>query len=411
MSAGNDQGQPPPQVPPRRLFKLLADPVIGPYFASKVLASTGTWIYNIVAAIVVFDLSRSAFLVGAVSITQFTPQVLLAPHAGAIADRRDRRIQLAIGRGLVGLGAACAALVVTSPLVEGRQAAYWVIGASFIVGIGFAVGSPAMHSLLPGLAKPSELPTLVAIDTAPFTIARAIGPAIGALFLTVTGPATAMLVAGLIQLPMCVVVLRLRLPERPKPKDRGSVWDGFRFVARDRMMVLVLLGTVGVGFAVDPVITLSPSIAAELGGDASLVAILASSFGVGAAVTLLFIGPMQRRWLPRSLSQLGLLILTTTTLGLAFAPTPTAAVAILAVSGVGMMLGVTSFTTQLQQSLPDVMRGRVMALWTVCFVGSRPLAAAVNGAMTDAFSVEAALLLLAAILAVLMVFTRPSQLA
>ena len=410
MSAGNDRGQPPGQVPPRRLFRLLADPVIGPYFASKVLASTGTWIYNIVAAIVVFDLSRSAFLVGAVSITQFTPQVLLAPHAGASADRRDRRIQLAVGRGLVGLGAACAALVVTSPLVEGHQAAYWVIGASSIVGIGFAVGSPAMHSLLPGLAKPSELPTLVAIDTAPFTIARAIGPAIGALLLTVTGPATAMLVAGLIQLPMCVVVLRLRPPERPKPKHRGSVWDAFRFVAQERMMVLVLLGTVGVGFAVDPVITLSPSIAADLGGDATLVAILASSFGVGAAATLLFIGPLQRRWLPRSLSQLGQFFLVTTILGLAFAPTPTTAVAILAVSGVGMMLSVTSFTTQLQQSLPDAMRGRVMALWTVCFVGSRPLAAAVNGAVADTFSVQAALLLLAAFLAALMVFTRPSQL-
>jgi len=84
-------------------------------------------------------------------------------------------------------------------------------------------------------------------------------------------------------------------------------------------------------------------------------------------------------------------------------------VAGLLVAGIGMMLTITSLTTQLQERLPEYMRGRIMALWAVAFIGSRPLAAAINGALADYVAIELAVLLTAVLLAAGAVMARPTR--
>ncbi|MPZ88615.1 MAG: MFS transporter [Nitriliruptorales bacterium] len=398
--------------PARGTVRLLLDRTVGPYFAAKVLASMGIWIHNVVAAIVVYQVSGSALLVGAVSIAQFTPQVFLAPWMGAVADRGDRCGQVVAGR--LGTAAGSGALAVWIAVIglEGPRGAAAVIAAALVVGIGFAVSGPAMHALEPALARPSELPVVITIATSPFTVARAAGPALGALLLVIAGPAVAFGVASSCQLAFAFVVWRLRLRSvvRPESSD-GSVLAGVRYLRRDAAVALLLIGVTGVGFGVDPVITLSPPLAAGYGAGAELVAAMASAFGAGAAVTVFLLGPVRRRFSQSRIGSAGLGVLAASMAAVAASPTSALAVAFLFVGGMGMMGAITSLTTQIQQRVPEELRGRVMALWSVCFVGSRPLAAAINGAIADLWSPEAALVVLAALLAAAAILARPSRIA
>jgi MFS family permease len=382
----------------RGVGRLLLDRTVGSYFVAKVLASIGIWIHNVVAAIVVFQLTGSALLVGAVSIAQFTPQLLLAPWMGAIADRGNRRRQVIVGRLLAGAGSGGLATWLWVAGIE-RLDAGAVIAAALGVGVGFAVSGPAMHAIVPALARPSELSPVIAITTSPFTIARAAGPALGALVLVTAGPAAAFAVAAAGQLLFAAVVWRLRLRPVPRtPSTDGSVRAGLRYLRQDTRVAFLLAAVAGIGFGVDPVITLTPPLAAGYGGGEELVAAMASAFGVGAAVTVLLIGLLRRRVSQSRLGTAGVLVLAASMAALAASPTAELAVASLFVGGGGMMAAVTSLTTQIQERVPEDLRGRVMALWSVCFVGSRPLAAALNGAIADYASADVALLVLTGLL-------------
>ena len=400
------------EAAPRGTLRLLVDRTVGSYVAAKVLASMGIWVHNVVAAILVYDVSGSALLVGAVSIAQFSPQVVLAPWMGAVADRGNRRRQVVAGRLLVAVGSGSLAAVLAILGLEGPAGAWLVIGAALVVGIGFAISAPAMHAIVPSMARPNELPAVIALTTAPFTFARAAGPALGALILVGAGAAAAFAFATLCQLVLAAVVatMPLRAVTRPVSAD-GSALAGLRHLRADRALGLLLLAVAGVGFGVDPVITLSPPIAAGFGEGAGLVATLASAFGVGAALTVLALGWLRRHVSQERVGTGGFWVLAAATLAFGLSPTPALAVTAVTVGGAGMMAAVTGLTTQIQQRVPEELRGRVMALWSVAFIGSRPLAAGLNGAVADVWSPQVALVLLAVVLAAVGGLTRPGRLA
>lgn len=397
------------EVPVRTARQLLVDRRIGPYFAAKLVSNVGVWIHNVVAAVLMYELTRSALLVGLVSVCQFTPQLVLAPYAGALADRGRRQLQAVAGRALSALGSALLAVSLLAVGPERAGPAMVLVSAS-VVGLGFALGTPAMHALVPSLVRRDELGSLITIDTTPMTIARSVGPALGALLLTLSGPVTAFAVAATFQLALAIVVSGFRLPPTPQPNggDRSAL-GGFRYLRVDPTVGLLLLSVVGIGLGVDPVITLTPAVADQLGGNARLVASMASAFGLGAASTPLFLGWLRKRWQDPSLGRAGLLLLAGGMGMLGLSPVAWTAVVSLYLGGVGMMLSITCVTTQLQRRLPEELRGRIMGLWTVAFIGSRPLAATINGALADLFSVQVALTVLAAGLIGIAYLARPAR--
>lgn len=393
----------------RSSMQLLRDPLIGAYFVGKLSASIGIWIHNVVAAIVVFQLTKSALLVGLVSVFQFSPQILLAAWFGTLADRRDPRRQAIYGRIIVALGSGGLAMSLAVAGADGLKTSV-VFAAAAVVGLGFAMGAPALHALVPLLVGRREVAAVVAVDTAPLTIARALGPALGALLLGTIGAAGAFAVAAVAQLVLAGIISRFKFAERvPDPDIDGRMRAGLRHLRTDPVVAVLLLGVAAVGLGVDPVITLTPPIASSLGGGPSLVATLASAYGIGAASAPIVLGYVRRRRSESWVASLGLCLIILGHLSLSVSVNSAAAVASLYVGGVGMMLGITGFTTQLQQRLPDHLRGRVMGLWAVCFIGSRPLAAAMNGALADATSASVALLVLSGLLLVIARYTRPSR--
>jgi MFS family permease len=138
---------------------------------------------------------------------------------------------------------------------------------------------------------------------------------------------------------------------------------------------------------------------------------MASAFGAGAAVTALASGGLRRRVNLAHLAPLGLTVFAGGLGALALAPAPGWAVAATALAGAGMILAITSLTTQLQARLPEHLRGRVMALWMVAFIGSRPLAAAINGGVADVASARLALVVGVAVLLAGATVVRPRAVA
>lgn len=409
MSAPEHPAESPP-AQPRGSLRLLVDPVFGPFVAVRLLSTGGVWIHNIVAAILAFELSGSALVVGLVSVAQFGPQLLFAPLSGALADRVNRRRQLVFGRLLVVAGSGALAVWIWLAGVDGLPGAWPLVAAAFVVGCGFVLTAPAQEALIPAMIRPGELAPAVALNAVPPTLARAGGPAVGALVAASLGPAVAFGIAAFANLLFVLVVFSLDVGAQPARNGADlSVRAALRFLRRDRRMMLVLAGIAGIGVGADPVITLTPPLAASLGPGAALVGVFASAFGVGSGVMFLFLGVVRRRvGLPR-LSTIGLLFLATGLAGAGLIPLAGAVTVSLAVAGAGMTMSLTSFTTQLQERLPDDLRGRIMALWAVAFLGTRPIAAAVNGAVADLTSVTVALLLVALVVASLAWVSRPER--
>lgn len=399
-----------PEAPPRRPRDLLVDRSFGPFFFGKLASTLGMWVHNIAAAIVVFELTRSTLLVGMVSVAQFAPQLVLTPWSGARADRGDRRRQLLVGRLVTASGSGGLVLWILGAGLEGTTGAAAVIAAALVVGIGFALGGPAMSAVLPALVRPRELPAAVALSSVPFTIARASGPALGALLVTSLGAAAAFLFATATNLLFAAViaVIAIRPVHRPVPVD-GSVRAGVRHLRVDPVMAALLAGVATIGVGADPVITLTPAIAAGLGTGSEAVGLMASAFGVGAGLAFLTLGVARRRAGLQRLGSGGLLLLAAGMVGLAASPTLPLAITALLIGGSGMTYALTSLTTLIQERVPEELRGRIMALWAVAFLGSRPLTAGVTGAIADAISVEAALLIVAGVLLVGARASRPTR--
>jgi MFS family permease len=394
---------------PRRNLELLADRTFAPFFWGNLASNCGLWFHNIAAAVVVFNLTGSALLVGAVSVMLFAATLLLGPYAGAVTDRVDRRLLMLAGQLLACASATSLAVWTAIVGAEGLPGAWPVLAATGLIGLGYAFSIPAMQALVPALVDPVDLDGAIALSSVTFNIARALGPALAAVTLVTAGPAAAFGVNALSYVPLVVALLVIR----PRPVDTsdrgdGSVREGFRYVRGNPAVIVLLLATAGLGFGTDPVNTLTPPLAAELGGGDGLVGILVSAFGAGAVLATTIAARAGRRWGQVTTGAAGLTILTAGIGCLAVAPSTVAAVLALLLAGFGFLLGITGLTTALQRTVPEGLRGRVMALWSMAFLGSRPIAALLDGAIADLVSVRAATLVAAALsaAAAVLVITR-----
>ncbi|WP_225753450.1 MFS transporter [Actinotalea sp. Marseille-Q4924] len=395
--------------PPRSWVRLLLDPLYGAFFLGRMLSSTGIWIHSITAAVLTYELTRSAFMVGLVSVAQFIPQVLFAAFTGSLADRGDRKRQVMAGRLVVTSGSGGLALW-TWALGTGAPGTEWVIVLSaLVVGIGFVTGGPAMHAMVPALVRPGELDAAVTLNMLPVTLSRAIGPAIGAAVALSAGADVAFALAAAGNLGFVLVLLRMRVPQAERdPAADTSMRAAFAHLRVDRTVALLLLGVAAVGVGADPAITLAPSISSEMGYGTSQTGTFAAAFGVGAGVAFLVIPVIRRAiGLPWSATA-GLLLIGVGYGAVAGVSTPWAAVPGFAVAGLGMTFAVTGLSALLQRRLPDQLRGRIMALWSVGFLGSRPFAAALNGAVADLVSVDAALVVVMVLMVGAARLCRPS---
>ena len=255
-----------------------------------------------------------------------------------------------------------------------------------------------MQAIVPALIRPGELPTAMALNSVPMTIGRMVGPVVGAVVATQFGAAAAFAVSAGLSMAFAALMVFVRLPSRPErdPETDYRVRAALRYVWNDRPMLLALLAIAVVGFASDPSITLAPSMAEEIGGDTHLVGAMTAAFGLGAALSLALLAGLQGRIGSAATSSSGLWLLAIGSTVLCVATVPWLALVGFAVAGFGFGAAMTGLSTVVQERAPEELRGRIMALWMVGFVGSRPFAAAVLGGSADLWSTRVAFVVAAA---------------
>jgi MFS family permease len=359
-----------------------------PYFVGNATSASGTWFQNLAASILVFRITHSPFLLGVLNFCQFVPVLVLSPWAGGLADRVDRRRLLLVTQVCAtGLTAGLAALA------WGGSADEWVvIGFSGVLGVVSAISVPAQQSLVVALVEEEDVPQAVALNSMTFNLARAIGPASAAGVIAALGIPWAFAINSGSYLLLVAGLLLVR-PREEERAERASLRESFRLL-RERPALLVALGVVmAAGFGSDPVNTESPAFAHAFGYTDTWAGVIVGCFGAGAvAAAFLVAGRVagSRRRMAVTLGALGAGILL-------FSVTPwlPLGLVVLALAGFGYLGSNTSATTRLALGVPPSQRGRIMALWSIAFLGLRPVASLVDGGLAGAFGVRVAGVVLA----------------
>ncbi len=404
----------PVALPSRGAFGLMFDRVFGALFWGKMFAVVAVWTHGIVAAIVMYDATRSALMVGLVGVAQFAPQLILSPTSGKWADSGNPAKQILLGRVFCVLGSgSIAAWMFLQPAMQGAATAVPILLGTTLVGFGFVVGGPAMQSIVPTLIRDGELATAMALNSIPMTVGRIIGPATGAYLAAHVGAATAFTVSAALHLVFALFLIAVRFPAPPArlPGADYRVRVAIRYVLQDRPLLLALIAVTTVGIVSDPSITLAPSMADALGGGARMVGTLSAVFGVGAAVGMAALALLRGRVASAYVSSIGMVALTLGSVVLAVGMQPWVAFTGFALAGFGFGCAMTGLSTVVQERAPAELRGRIMALWLVGFLGSRPIAAAVLGGTADLVNVYVAFAVAAALSLTVTFVCRPSKLA
>ena len=375
---------------PRAVWRIVRRRDFGPYFLGNALSASGTWFQNLAAALLIYRLTHSALLLGVLNFSQFIPILVLTPWAGSLADRLDRRKLLFVSQSLAAVLAAALAA-----LAWGGLATTWVVIADTLcLGVVSAFSAPAQQALIVSLVRRDEVPTAVALNSMTFNLARALGAATAALSVEYLGIPASFGINSLSYLAFVAALIVIgpqaqELAGRSVSHLRASI----ELLRRRRQLVVFLLIVAAVGFASDPVNTLAPALAHAFGHKDTVGGFITGAFGAGA-VTAAFViagrvGGTRRRMF------LTLLLLGGGMVAFALTPWLWLALPILFVAGFGYLASNTHATSRLQLGVEPSERGRIMALWSVAFLGLRPFASLIDGAIAAAFGVRTACLVLA----------------
>ncbi|MGB8360382.1 MAG: MFS transporter [Acidimicrobiia bacterium] len=370
----------------RGAFGALRDRRFGPYLAGNFVSNIGNWFQNVAAGIVVYELTGSNTLVGLVSVLQFMATLLLSPWSGALADRFDRRNLLILAQAISASGAVGLAIWVGLTGVDGLPGIWPVLVAGGIIGLGYAVGVSAMNALIPALVEPRDLDEAIALNSASFTVARATGPALAGLVVAALGAGWAFGINALTFLPLIVILAIIRQRPVERSGSDRSVRAGFAYVKERPAMLWLVLATLTVGWAGDPVNTLSPAYAEMFGRGEAFIGLQVAAFGTGSAIASLGVRVVRVRFGTVETAKTGIALLGVGLIGFALAPSEVVVLVALFIAGVGFLFAVTTTNSNLQRRLDENMRGRVMALWSMAFLGSRPIAGIIDGAVGDLVS-------------------------
>ena len=323
--------------------------------------------------------------------SQFIPILLLAPWAGSAADRWDRRRLLLFWQSTAVVFAGSLGLLAHWGLAR----AWLVITFALALGVVSAFSAPAQQALIASLVDEDEVPTAVALNSMTFNLARAVGPATAVLAVEYLGIPAAF---GLNAASYLVFVVAL-LVVRPRPHEAAALEAGrlgasIAILRRNPQLVVFLLIVTAVGFGSDPVNTLAPAWAHAFGRRDTVAGYIIGAFGAGA-VTAAFVvagrvGGTRRRMVAT------LLLLGGGIVAFALTPWLPLAFGLLFVAGFGYLASNTHATSRLQLGVAPNERGRIMALWSVAFLGLRPFASLLDGAIAGAAGVRVAGVVLAA---------------
>ncbi|MFL5799284.1 MAG: MFS transporter [Actinomycetota bacterium] len=385
-AAGRASGNGRPGLFANRNFRL--------FFFGQIVSNTGTWLQNVAQGVLVLRLTDSSLMVGVTNAALFVPVLVLALFGGRLADAFDRR-RLLIATQVLALSATGVLAVLAG---TGHATVTAVIVVAALVGVQYAVSIPAMGALLPALVDRSQLGQAIGMNSVTYNLARVIGPVIATATIAGVGFGWAFGINSVSFVALIVALSLLRLERAPRSEGGGgSIREVMAVAWRNPRLRMMLAGVAAVSMATDPVVTLGPTFAKDVfGRSGDEAGFVVAAFGIGSIVAAVLLsrtfrtpGAARLRVLPWSMA-----LMAAGLAGFAFVPSFWPALAVLLVGGIGYLAASTTWTTALQEEVEDRMRGRVMGLWTLAFLGTRPIASLIDGAVADLAGPKVAVLVI-----------------
>ena len=365
----------------RRTFSALRIPNYRRYFTGQAISLIGTWMQSTAQVWLVLQLTGSATDLGFVVALQTLPVLLLGPYGGLVADRIDKRRLMVVLQSLMGVQA----LVLAILTLTNRVTFYEVAVLALLLGLNNCFENPTRQSFVLEMVGPDEVRNAVSLNSTLVNAARAVGPAVAGLLIATVGEGWCFLLnsASFIAVVGSLMTMDRSLlkPSRPAARARGQLREGFRYVARtpELAIPLVMMGLIGM-LAYNFQVTL-PVVAKQVfGGDARTFGLMSAAMGIGAVgggLVSAARGKTGTRPMVITAFAFGTVILIA-----AAAPTLPIEFAALGMVGFASVSFLAMANSTLQLGAAPQMRGRVMALWSVAFLGSTPIGGPTVGWIT-----------------------------
>jgi MFS family permease len=362
------------------------------YISGQVVSLVGTWMQTVAQSWLVLQLSGSGTAVGLAVALQTLPILLLGPYGGVVADRIDKRKLMIVLQAAMGVQALVLGLLTVTHVVT-----LWeVYVLAVVLGLNNCFENPARQTFVLEMVGPKHLRNAVSLNSVLVNAARAIGPAFAGVIIAAGGIGVCFLInaASFIAVVFSLMTLDVSAlkPSPPAPRKKGQLREGLAYVARTPALAMPLLMMGLVGCLAYEFQVVLPIVAKEtFDGSAETYGFMTGAMGVGAVVGGLYVaarGKTGTRALTISAAVFGVFILAA-----ALAPTIwVELIALLFVGGASVGF-LSKGNSTLQLTAAPEMRGRVMALWSVAFLGSTPIGGPIAGAISEAYGGRAGLIL------------------
>jgi MFS family permease len=361
------------------------------FFYGQLVSVTGTWMQYLAQSWLVLKLTHnSGVQLGIVTALQFVPTLLFGMWGGVFADRFDKRKLLVITQSSSGILAIALAALTATHVVQ-----LWMVDAlAFALGCATMVDTPTRQAFVTELVGPEQIPNAVALNSAGFNVGRIIGPMLGALVIKLAGLGTAFLLNGVSYFAVVGALIAMDaaalFPQGLVPRARGQVREGLRYVwgrpvLRNTIAVVAVVSTFAFNFTV--VLPLLSTLTFH--GGAGTLGVLTTVMSVGSLTGALGTAARKRPtavFLVAATCAFGSLALA-----VAYAPTLALEAIVLVPMGAASMAFIATANSLLQIRSAGIMRGRVMALYSLVFLGSTAFGGPLTGWIGQVFGARMSL--------------------
>ena len=354
------------------------------YFIGQIISNAGTWMQMVAQSWLVLELSKSGSILGIVSAVQFLPMLFLGPLAGVYTDRYNKRKLLILTQSLFGVGALALGILDLSGVIQ-----LWMIFASAaLMGVINTIDMPTRQAFVIELVGREDLQNAVSLNTVVMNGARVVGPSIAGGIIYAFGVGPNFILNAISYIAVIVVLLRLDMTKlRPATRvvaKRGQLREGFNYVRSNGdlaipLLMMVIVGTLAYEFQISIPLLATNTFHKGAGSYAILTASLGFGAVIGGFLSAKY-AKVSQRLLNVAAGIFGVMML-----GMAIAPSYAIELVVTAATGAISILFLSTANTLLQITAREEMRGRVMALYGVAFLGSTPIGAPLIGFISQHF--------------------------
>ncbi|MCC6147805.1 MAG: MFS transporter [Anaerolineaceae bacterium] len=368
------------------------------YLIGQVFSLSGTWMQFAAQGYLLYELTKSPAYLGYVAFIDGVPAWLFTLYGGIIADRIPRRTLLLITQSFMMTLAFILSALVFTDLV----APWHILVLAFFLGVGNAFEAPARQSFTIELVTREDLTNAISLNAAMFNAANIVGPAIGGLVYAWVGPGWCFSINGLSFIAVILALVLIRLPRFTPPPQRNIMMDvqeGFQFIRQDATVRFLILAVGIVSIFSFSLQTLIPAWATNvLKGDVRTNGMLLAARGAGALMGALTLASLSGRNIRGKLWLIGSFVLPLGMLSFSWVRNLPISLIMLATTGWAMMALANNTNALIQSGVPDHLRGRVMGIYTLVFLGFAPVGSLIIGWLATWLGEPAALQIFAAVL-------------